>query len=69
MTQTTDKPKTCVHVARQAELDAQLQREDDVCIHVRNDADESVKAWDAERQAQVEAERAAERERLHIPEL
>lgn len=68
MAQTTDKPKDCVHVARQAELDAALQRVG-VCIHVRNDADESVKAWDAERRAQVEAERAAERERLGIAEI
>lgn len=57
-----ENPTTCVHVARQAELDAQLQRGDEVCIHVRNDADDSVKAWDAERQAQIEAERAAQRE-------
>ena len=57
-----EKPTTCVHVTRQAELDAQLQRGDEVCIHVRNDADESVKAWDAERQAQVEAGRAAQRQ-------
>lgn len=69
MAQATDKTSECVHITTQAELDAHLERGVEVCIHVRNDAEESVKAWDAERQAQVEADRAAERKQLRLPEL
>lgn len=69
MTQAANETSKCVHVTTQAELDAQLQRDDDVCIHVRNDAEESVKAWDeeyCERQAQITTDRAAARERDEI---
>ena len=52
---TTEPPLaegSCVHVTTQADLDAAIAAK--ACVHVKGDAEESVKQWQAENPPEIE---------------